>query len=373
MRPARPGDGLRPRSHPFPRGQARGQGQGAGSVGQNHHDPLHPLHPLCPLRPGDRRHRGAGRDRPRRAYGDRHLYRESAHLRALGQHHRHLPCRRPDLEALRVQRPLVGAGQDRDRRCDGRPRLQHPGRFPEPRGDARPPPAQRGYQRGMDRGQDPLRVRRPAPPAPRYPHGATGRPPRACELGGCVLHHRREGEGRCGREDGCDRRRSRRCRGAVRVEGPDGPLGVSKSRLPTGRRVDRSERSCELFIQHDHRRNRRRGCDPPGRHQSSLGGAAGQCTDSQALARKHGRPCRRRDRAAGRVDLRHRLSWRRTPDPGGYRRRFPRLCADADGCRTRDDRGRAGRACPDRRRRRSGGGPGYCRNLRHGRQRVERL
>ena len=44
-----------------------------------------------------------GAHRPRRAHGDRHLCRAGAELRALGQHHRPLPGRRADLQALCVR------------------------------------------------------------------------------------------------------------------------------------------------------------------------------------------------------------------------------------------------------------------------------
>ena len=109
MRPAGPGDGLRPRPHALSGSEASGQGQGSGAAGRDHHDPVHPLHPLRPLRHRDRRGRGPGRDGARRAYGDRHLYRKGAELGAVGHHHRHLPGRRLDLETLRLQRPVRGS------------------------------------------------------------------------------------------------------------------------------------------------------------------------------------------------------------------------------------------------------------------------
>ena len=57
-----------------------------------------------------------------------HLCRAGAELRAVGQHHRSVPGRRADLEALRLHRAAVGAAQDRDDRRDGRGRQQHPRR-----------------------------------------------------------------------------------------------------------------------------------------------------------------------------------------------------------------------------------------------------
>ena len=85
---------LRPRSFALQGEQARGRGQGSGPADRDPHDPLHPLHPLHPLFQRDRRRRGDGGHRSRRAYGGRHLGRESGHLRAFRQHDRHLPGRR---------------------------------------------------------------------------------------------------------------------------------------------------------------------------------------------------------------------------------------------------------------------------------------
>ena len=55
-----------------------------------------------------------GRHRPRRGHGDHHLSGSGAVERTFGQRDRSLPGRRADLEALRLQRPALGADQDRD-------------------------------------------------------------------------------------------------------------------------------------------------------------------------------------------------------------------------------------------------------------------
>ena len=97
----------------YRREQARGARQGFRAAGRNQHDPLHPLHPLHPLSDRDRRGRGIGRDRARRGHGD-HTYIERAlGLGAVRQHHRSVPGRRADLEALRLYRAALGIAQDR--------------------------------------------------------------------------------------------------------------------------------------------------------------------------------------------------------------------------------------------------------------------
>ncbi len=66
---------------------------------------------------------GVSGDRPdlaRRGRRDHHLSRPGGDQRAVRQRHRPLPGRRPDLQALRLQRPALGADQDRERRRDGR-------------------------------------------------------------------------------------------------------------------------------------------------------------------------------------------------------------------------------------------------------------
>ena len=68
----------------------------------------------------------------------------------------------------------------------------------------------------------------------------------------------------------------------------DGGAGLAPSRLPAGRREARSGEPCFLPLQHIHRRHRGGRCHPPDRHQSALGGGAGQRAHPQALA--PGRP-----------------------------------------------------------------------------------
>ncbi len=92
--------------------QARGEGQGFRAAGRDQHDPLHPLHALHPLPRRCRGRRRSRRHRPRREHGDRHLCRQSARIRAVGQYHRSLPGRRADLEALCLRGAAVGAAQD---------------------------------------------------------------------------------------------------------------------------------------------------------------------------------------------------------------------------------------------------------------------
>ena len=105
--------GFRPQ--PLRGEQARRPRQGFRSAGQDRNDPLHPLYALHPVPDRDRRGRGAGRHRARRGYGDQHLYRAGTRLRTVGQHHRFVPGRRVDLEALCLRRQAVGAAEDRIR------------------------------------------------------------------------------------------------------------------------------------------------------------------------------------------------------------------------------------------------------------------
>ena len=138
MRPAGPGHGLRRRSEPLPREQARGRGQISRRAGQDVDEPLHPVHALRPLRHRSRRRARARRHRPRRGHGDHDLSRRSDDVRIAGQRRRSLSGRRADLEALRVRGAAVGAQQDRVDRRDGRARLGDPHRHARPRGDAHP-------------------------------------------------------------------------------------------------------------------------------------------------------------------------------------------------------------------------------------------
>ena len=168
VRPAGPGDGLWPRQFTLRRKQARRHRQEHGPARQDDHDALHPLHALHPLRGRSRRRRRDRRDRPRRRHGDHDLSRTRRVVGNVGQRDRPLPRRRADVEALQVQRPSVGADQDRIRRRDGRGRLRHPRRLARPRSDALPPARERRDQRRMDLRQDALRLGRPAPPASRH-------------------------------------------------------------------------------------------------------------------------------------------------------------------------------------------------------------
>ena len=112
---------------------------------------------------------GARRHRARRGHGDRHLYRARARLRAVGQHHRSVPGRRADLEALCVHGAALGIAQDRDRSmCSTRSAAISAIDARDAPGAARAAAAQRGRQRGVDLRQDPLRGRRAAP-APARP------------------------------------------------------------------------------------------------------------------------------------------------------------------------------------------------------------
>ena len=49
-----------------------------------------------------------GTHRPRREHGDRHLHRAERRSRAVGQHHRSVPGRRAQQQALPLSRPLLG-------------------------------------------------------------------------------------------------------------------------------------------------------------------------------------------------------------------------------------------------------------------------
>ena len=79
-----------------------------------------------------------GATAPRRAHGSRHLRREGAGFRTVRQHHRSVPGRCVDLEAVRVRRPVMGTGEGRQHRRAGRGRHEHPHRCPRHRGAAHP-------------------------------------------------------------------------------------------------------------------------------------------------------------------------------------------------------------------------------------------
>ncbi len=66
------------------------------------------LHPLYPLHHRSGRRARTGRHRTRRDYGSRHLCGKGAELGTVGQYHRSLPGRRPDQQALRLHRAVLG-------------------------------------------------------------------------------------------------------------------------------------------------------------------------------------------------------------------------------------------------------------------------
>ena len=100
----------------------------------------------------------------------------------------------------------------------------------------------------------------------------------------------------------------------------------------------------------DHRRHRGRRRHPAGRDQSAHRGAGAERAPAQELAGRQSRD--RRDRRAGRPDLRLRLPGRRADDPGGLRQGRRRLRRGAEGRQAPGDHRRRGRA--GRRRRRGG-------------------
>ena len=123
VRPAGPGDGLRPRPlAAIDENKRAVQDKNLGPAGQDRHDPLHPVHALRPLRRRGRRRQELGATGRGEHMEITHLCREGADLRAVRQHHRPLPGRRADLEALRLRRAALGAAQDRQRRRAGRGR-----------------------------------------------------------------------------------------------------------------------------------------------------------------------------------------------------------------------------------------------------------
>src|SRR6185437_8044479 len=142
MRSAGSGDGLRDGPFPLRREQAGGERQESRPAGEDRDDPLHPLHALHPLHHRGRRCSRPGRDQPRRAHGSRHLCRKGAVLRTVGQHHRSLPGGRPDLQALCLCRPVVGADEGRWHRHPRRRWHQYPHRRPRARSAAHPAAAE---------------------------------------------------------------------------------------------------------------------------------------------------------------------------------------------------------------------------------------
>ena len=159
VRSAGPGDGLWPRELPSLQGkQARRRRQIYGPADQDDHDPLHPVHTLRALRDGGDGRSRSRRHGPRRGYGNHDLSREGVRIRTLGQRGRSLPGGCADVETLCVQCALVGAGEDRIHRRDGRAGLQHPRRHARAAGDARAPASQRGGQRRVDFRQDAARL-----------------------------------------------------------------------------------------------------------------------------------------------------------------------------------------------------------------------
>ena len=83
-------------------------------------DPLHPVHPLRPLhRPRWRACRRSAPSAAARTWKSRPI--STRHdLGAVGQRHRPVPGRRADHQALGLQRPALGAEEDREHRRDGR-------------------------------------------------------------------------------------------------------------------------------------------------------------------------------------------------------------------------------------------------------------
>ena len=301
MRPAGPGHGLRVRPQPLPREQARRAGQIPGAADQDHHDPVHPLHPLHPLRHRDRRRAGARRHRPRRGHGGRHLRGEGADVRAVGQHDRPVPGGGADVRAVCLRRAVVGADQDRVRGRDGRRGQQHPRRFPRRRGHARAAAPERGRERGVDIGQDPLRLRRAETPAPRPALCAPRRQARGCHLGRGLFRHRATPQGRPGETHRRHCRRPGRLRIDDGVEGPDGEVAVAEHGLPAGWRQTGWGVPRRLPLQYHHRRDRTGRRLPPGRHRRAPGGVHHQCAAAQAPPRR--RLSRGRRRTTGGPDV----------------------------------------------------------------------
>ncbi len=198
MRPAGSGRGLRPRRLALWREQARGRRKEHGPDGQDVHDALHPVHALRPLH-----HRSGGRaghrhDLARRKRRDHDLSGKEHRQRTVGQRQRPVPGGRPDAPPVAVSLPPLGAEEDRDHRCDGRARLEHPRRLARRRGHARPAARERGHQRGVAVGQEPLRRRRPASASSGPPVGARKRQAACGFVGRGAERRRRQDQGRLG-------------------------------------------------------------------------------------------------------------------------------------------------------------------------------
>ena len=191
-----------------------------------------------------RRRRGAGRDRPRRGHGDHDLCRAGARLRAVRQHHRSLPGRRADLQALRLQRPAVGAAQDRDRSTcwtrsaatsastrAAREVMRVLPRLNEDVNEEWISDKTRFAVDGLRR----QRLDRPYVRARRQ--AASG------DLGRGLRRHRRPARRRSpATEIAAIAGDLVRCRGDVRAEGPDDGARLAQPRLPPGRRQARGRR-----------------------------------------------------------------------------------------------------------------------------------
>ena len=159
VRAAGSGGRLRPRPVALPRAQARGEGREPRSADRHRHDALHPVHALRAFHRGDRRHPGARHDRPRRAHGGAHLYREHRESRALRQCHRPVPGRRAGLQALPLHRARLGdelGAAGLPARCSRQqPVRPRAARAADARGAAR----ERSHQRDLDRRPRPLQLR----------------------------------------------------------------------------------------------------------------------------------------------------------------------------------------------------------------------
>ena len=300
MRPAGPGHGLWRGFQPLQGEQARGRRQVCRASGQDHHESLHSLHALRAVHDRSRGRAGTRGHRSRRGYRDHDLPRTGDDLGIAGQRGRSLSGRRADLQALRLRRAAMGAGQDRVGRCHGRGRLGYPHRYARARGHAHPSARQRRCERGVDFRQDPPRRRRPARPAPRPTLRSRGRPALSSLVAGCIRCHRREGQADQPEAYGCHCRRSRSSRGNLRAQGPDDAARGRQPRLPAGWCRGRSKMGeGELPLQRDHFRHRESRRIADRRLQSAARGRRAQRTYPQALA--HRCDSHRHDRRAGRI------------------------------------------------------------------------